>query len=127
MGATVKGGKELRLVLGKLSSAQGLQRIILPPMTMGAERMMTTAKRRTPVDTGALRASGRVYRGMISPRVTVMLGFHTSYAAAVHENLYAKHPHGQAKYLSSAVEDHVKDLERYIARSITNAVKTGAV
>lgn len=72
-----------------------------------AEIEMTEAKERTPVDTGALRASGHVETPEVSPgEVSVTLAFGgpaIGYAIYVHENLEALHPVGQAKFLESVL------------------------
>ena len=71
------------------------------------ERIMTDAKRRTPVDTGALRASGQTaWPDVAAASVSVTLGFGNTavkYAVYVHENLAARHPVGEAKFLENAV------------------------
>jgi len=72
-----------------------------------AEIEMTEAKQRTPVDTGALRGSGRVEGPETNAdEVSVTLGFGgpaAPYALHVHENLEAFHKVGQAKYLESVL------------------------
>ena len=80
------------------------------------------AKQRTPVDTGALRASGfvegpKVRRGHISDRI-VFGGPAAPYAVIVHEDLEAHHPVGQAKFLESVlVESAPYLLERTVDRA----------
>lgn len=73
------------------------------------EEMMTLAKERTPVDTGALRASGHVIPPTISGgKVKSVGGFggtSVNYAIMVHENLNVHHRVGQAKFYESAVND----------------------
>lgn len=68
-----------------------------------AEIEMTESKRRVPVDTGALRSSGFVEGPNFTPRaIECVLGFGgpaAEYAAAVHEDLDAHHPTGEAKFL----------------------------
>jgi hypothetical protein len=59
-----------------------------------------------PVDTGELRDSN-----FVDPpeqdgnTIRVRLGFDTEYATAVHEDLEAFHPHGQAKYVSQPLNE----------------------
>src|SRR4051812_48059240 len=56
------------------------------------EHVIGDAQQLTPVDTGALQASGTTEPAAESGgKVTKLLGFNTSYAAAVHENLTANH------------------------------------
>lgn len=70
---------------------------------------MTEAKRRTPVDTGALRTSGHVTKPSWSGRkVSVNLYFGgpaAPYAIYVHENEDAFHRVGQAKFLESTLNE----------------------
>lgn len=95
---------------------------VAPPLYREAEAIMTAAKQRTPVDTGALRASGHV----ASPNITatgasVTLGFGgpaITYAIFVHENLTARHLVGQAKYLESAINEARAGIEARLAASL---------
>lgn len=84
-----------------------------------AETIMAAAKEITPLDTGALRNSGHVQLPVITPQqVTVRMGFGgaaASYAIYVHENLTARHPVGQAKYLEVPVNRARKGLAKRIA------------
>jgi hypothetical protein len=84
-----------------------------------AQVIMTEAKRRTPVDTGALRASGHVgLPEREGSKLTVPMSFGTEYAIYVHENLEAKHPVGQARFLASAVEDAAPGLSERVATRV---------
>jgi hypothetical protein len=75
-----------------------------------SERLMTMAKMLTPVDTGALRSSGRV-EGPInvsSHGATFVLaygGVALDYALRVHEDLQMHHDVGQAKFLETPVRE----------------------
>jgi hypothetical protein len=88
-----------------------------------AEIEMAEAKRRTPVDTGALRASGHVELPKIAGQnVTVAMGFGGAaapYAIEVHENLEAFHPVGEAKFLESTLNES----KPYLAKRIADRVK----
>lgn len=83
-----------------------------------AEVWMTEAKKRTPVDTGVLRSSGHVQGPTFSGRVIevklVFGGPAAKYAAAVHENLTAKHNVGQAKYLESVTAERGRRMSQEI-------------
>jgi hypothetical protein len=84
-----------------------------------AEIEMGEAKRRTPVDTGALRASGHVGFPVFEGRdIAVTLNFGgpaAPYALVVHEDLGAWHAVGQAKYLESTLLESAPFLPTRIA------------
>lgn len=75
-------------------------------MVLEQEAIIATAKARTPVDTGVLRASGTVLSPEVrGTEIAVTAGFGgaaQAYAVVVHERLGAHHPVGQAKFLESA-------------------------
>jgi hypothetical protein len=87
-----------------------------------AEVEMTEAKRRTPVETGALRASGHVQPPVRTRRdVSVRLvfgGAAAGYAIYVHENMEALHNPGQAKFLESVVLESVPYLAARVAARV---------
>ena len=87
-----------------------------------AERIMTDAKRRTPVETGALRASGQIQPPTTTPTtVSVAIGFgnsSTPYAIYVHENLRARHPVGEAKFLENAATAARRGLDARLAADL---------
>jgi hypothetical protein len=87
-----------------------------------AQIEMTESKRRVPVDTGVLRASGRVSEPERSGRnISVMLsygGAAEDYAIYVHENLEAFHRVGQAKYLESVLDESAPHMAARIAARV---------
>lgn len=93
---------------------------------MEAQIEMTEAKRRTPVDVtppmphpGLLRSTGHVDQPERSGRhISVTLSFGTEYAVYVHENLEAFHQIGQARFLSSVLEESQPYMAERIARRI---------
>lgn len=57
-----------------------------------------------PVLTGTLRRSGTAEDPRVTARyVIIEIGYNTRYAAAVHENMKARHKIGKAKYLEDAI------------------------
>ena len=85
-----------------------------------AEIEMTEAKRRVPVLTGTLRASGTV-TGPAKGEITVRLSFGgpaAPYALYVHENEEAWHRSGQAKYLESVILESAPHLGNRVAKRI---------
>jgi hypothetical protein len=87
-----------------------------------AQIEMTEAKRRTPVDTGTLRASGQVAQPARSGRnISVTLSFGgaaADYAIYVHENLEAHHRVGQAKFLESTLDESAPHMAARIAARV---------
>lgn len=88
-----------------------------------AEIEMTEMKRRTPVDKGILRASGRVHdpeRGW-GRKISVEMSFGTDYAIFVHENLEAFHPVGQAKFMESVINESRQFMASRVAARLKEA------
>lgn len=93
-----------------------------------AELIMAEAKRRTPVDTGALRGSGHVVppaREGLSTVVHLAYGGAgainrhgvpvDAYAVHVHEDLEAHHPVGEAKFLERPLTEAAPYLAERVA------------
>ena len=82
----------------------------------------TEAKRRTPVDTGALRASIHVEGPTVTGRristAIVAGGPAAPYAIEVHENLEAFHKVGESKYIERPLMEAAPHLAARIARRI---------
>lgn len=92
-----------------------------------AEIEMTEAKRRTPVKTGALRASGMVTGPTVSGgEISVTMSFGggaVDYAIEVHENLAMFHPRGgQAKFLESVVLESAPYLGQRVAERMSKGL-----
>lgn len=117
---SVRGAKELMEKLARL--------VTRVPDAFGvalyqvALQEMNEAKKRTPIDTGALKASGEVQRPEWNGReVSVVLQFGgptVDYAVHVHENLEAIHPHGQAKFLESVLLESAPYIPARVAARI---------
>jgi len=80
------------------------------------------SRRRTPVDTGTLRATHETSRPKVTFRgieVTIQVGGPAApYAAAVHEDLEAFHKVGQAKFLESTIMQSSPFMAQRIANRI---------
>lgn len=78
--------------------------------------------RRTPVDTGALRGSHQVSKPQIQGRiisVTISVGgVAAPYAVIVHEDTYATHSVGQAKFLESTILESSPFMAARVARRV---------
>lgn len=84
--------------------------------------LQTDAQKRSPVDTGALRASAetrRTLRGV--DKVVVSVGFSARYALYVHENVGANFKVGQAKFL----EEPARLMETKIGEFVRTEVRKG--
>lgn len=83
---------------------------------------LTEARYRTPVATGALRASGYVAEPQITERqIDIEIGFGgpaAPYALYVHENLSAHHKVGQAKFLESVLMESAPFMAARIAERV---------
>ena len=117
---TVTGVSE---AISKLSRmGVDVEPIIASELNVQHEMIMTIAKQRTPVDTGALRSSGHV----IPPKITrgkiqsigAFGGTSVLYAIFVHENLQVHHRVGQAKFYQSAVQEKSSDIAPAIKAKI---------
>lgn len=79
-----------------------------------AEELLAATRPRVPVDTGALRDSGRAEDGWII--------FDAPHAAIVHERLDLKHDAGEAKFLENAANANRHEIAETLARDIRRAV-----
>lgn len=90
------------------------------------EKVMTEAKRLTPVDTGTLRSSGRVGKpSRQGASITLPLTFGgpaQEYAVYVHEDLTARHTNGEAKFLEGPVKRHASRFGANVAATVRAAM-----
>ena len=95
-----------------------------------AERIMTAAKRLTPILTGALKGSGQVVPPTETARgASVTMGFGNSaigYAVHVHENLQAHHPVGQAKFLEQPLNEARSGMDARLAEDVRREIARAA-
>lgn len=116
----IKGLDEMRRNIQRVAAQ--IPEVLAAALYVEAEIEMAEMKARTPVDTGALRATGRVERPEWTSRtVRVELGFGSSavpYALVVHEDLDAFHTVGQAKYLESVLNESAPYIAARVARRI---------
>lgn len=95
-------------------------------MYLVGEEIMTDAKKRAPVDTGAMRGSGYVTPPDVrGTRVTVEEGFGGAakdYVIEQHENLALAHPVGEAKFLERAMDAARTDAGTKIAAVVRGAL-----
>lgn len=108
-----------------------VQRELPTAINRESERLMTMAKRLTPVDTGTLRASGRVEGPDfdLGGRVVFHLAYGgpaIGYALRVHEDLMMHHTVGMAKFLETPVREEV-GTGRSEQRVLRDLQKLGAL
>jgi hypothetical protein len=91
-----------------------------------AELTITDAKRQTPVDTGALRSSGFADSVNDDGMAAVMQFGNSSvdYALVVHEDLDARHPSGNAKYLENAMLSRQPGMEARLGAKLASQIAT---
>ena len=122
---TIKGLNRLIKKLNSLGS--DANREISPALFQEAEEIMGRSKSLVPVDTGVLRSSGHVQRPEVDRNgVRVTLGYGgpaEAYALAVHENLRARHPVGQAKYLEQPLLEALPEVKRAVGKALDRAIK----
>lgn len=86
------------------------------------EQIMAESKRRVPVDTGNLRASGHVQAPKTENlSVSVTLGYGgpgVGYALPVHERFDVRHKVGGPKYLEQPVMEFAGQMEAILARDL---------
>jgi hypothetical protein len=88
-------------------------------MTEIALLLKKRAQKRTPVDTGFLRTSSQQRVETAGESFKSIVDYTADYAIAVHENLNARHPTGQAKFLRDALILDVKPkFEKILAKYI---------
>lgn len=90
-----------------------------------AQEAFAASQDEVPVDTGALKASGRVRpeSGVYSRGNDVYVeitygGTAIDYGVYVHENLEANHPHGKAKYLEDPMVRQINGASGRIADKV---------
>jgi hypothetical protein len=82
---------------------------------------LAESNRRTPIDTGDLRNSGRLESQQTARSASVEIVYGSDsvdYAVTVHEDLEAFHRVGQAKFLESTLNESEPHMGKRIARRI---------
>ncbi len=80
---------------------------------------MKEAQRRTPIDTGDLRASAAIVQTVTKSKIETDIVFDMPYAIFVHEDLEANHPRGgQAKFLESVLRESAPHMADRLARRL---------
>jgi len=92
-----------------------------------AEDILDASQLLVPVETGALRASGRVEETEDGAEV-IYGNDMVNYALYVHEDLQARHPRGgQAKYLEQPALEIMRDAYRTVEDAVDDTVRKYAI
>jgi hypothetical protein len=115
-----EGQRELQKKLKALGTVLLLE--TGPALFTEAVEIEQASRKRTPVDTGALRASHETERPVVqrnSVSVTISVGGPAApYAIKVHEMVEVPHRVGEAKFLEKSVLEAAPGLNARIARRI---------
>jgi len=76
-------------------------------ITEGSHVILDRSNELVPVATGELKDSGKVEK---PSRLESEVTYDADYAIHVHEDLEAFHPHGQAKFLQTAISEKSKEI-----------------
>lgn len=87
-------------------------------MQKAAMYIKRESQRLTPVDTGRLRRSARVTKVGKGFDVVVGVSYNTDYAVYVHERLDVFHPRGQAKFLSTVIQNQRNEITGIVLQSL---------
>lgn len=81
--------------------------------------ILKDAVNRAPIDTSALRQSGRVIykRSFSKNKLKAVIGFYTAYAAAQHEGDF-EHTDGEQYYLSNALKANIYNIKKELGADI---------
>jgi len=116
----IHGGEELKETFEKILKA--VPHEVSEALYQEAEIERKESMRRTPVDTGALRASHETSRpemGWEGWEVTISVGGPAApYAVYVHEDMEAFHHVGQAKFLESTIKESAPHMAKRVANRI---------
>ncbi|MCK9310675.1 MAG: HK97 gp10 family phage protein [Bacteroidales bacterium] len=116
----MKGYEQVRSKLQKLPDSlakagqEGLHEV--------GQKIFDQARDSVPVDTGALKGSGKMDESISGNKVKIIIGFYTEYAVYVHEILSYHHPHGKAKYLEDPFNSNISNIETTIASKMKGAL-----
>jgi hypothetical protein len=127
------GSEQLKAALAALGAQA--PRVLASAFLQEAEVVMEKAKELTPVDSGNLKSTGRVIPPVLEgDTLTVTLTFggpaangeEVHYAVYVHENLTARHPVGEAKFLERPVLEWADVAEARLAAHVGKAIEEQA-
>lgn len=87
-----------------------------------ADELLRLSNSQVPLDTGRLSSSGKVQDGKNEKEVIV--GYHTKYAARLHENPQYNFRNGRkGKYLEDPLKQNMTKWARYVEKSLQEVTK----
>jgi hypothetical protein len=115
----IKGGAALKKKLKSIDTVKVRPKVSKALLAAG-EIVVAAAKKRTPVDTGALRANVNMTPyNITSEGGNLNIAYLQEYAPYVHERLELRHRVGEAKFLENAIMD---GSVRAVALNVINRV-----
>jgi len=115
--------QQLREVMRSLDDAiTDVQRATQASVYKGALFLQRQVLPRIPIDTGTLRNSAFLDSNWDPTAPMVRVGYGADYAIYVHENLKARHPVGEAKFLERALVDNAGEIRRIIRSGVADAL-----
>ena len=118
MKATLLGKKRFYTSLKAISTVD-LPGIYRGSLKKTANRTLKASLKKTPIDTGHLRASASAKVLEVSPEGgEAEVKYTAKYSIPVHEILTSHHPVGQAKFLESTVLSMMPVFPRIVGKSI---------
>src|SRR5690606_8070155 len=117
--STWRSSREAAMAI--MRSADELKRLAREGMaeglTLAAERVRAVATPLTPIQYGDLRSGHTVVPATADTLESAVTNY-VSYAIYVHEDLSARHPVGQAKFLEKATRDSASDVEQIVGAAV---------
>lgn len=125
LGATIDGLADLARANARVRAA--IKQAQADAMRAEAEALLADSQLLVPVETGALKASGRVedvrLAGDSSDFVVAYGGEGIDYAIRQHEDLTLHHPQGgSAKFLERPALERLKGLEARVGKRVADAI-----
>ncbi len=116
-GFRLDGAKEMSQKLAALAAK--FPRTVARAMEEEMDIEMAESQNRTPVLTGLLKSSHqRLSATIVGNQISCVIEVTAPYAINVHENLYAFHRVGQAKFLESTLNESRRFMGSRIARRV---------
>src|SRR3954465_12398068 len=111
---------------GLAAKSEAAQKAAVRAVDQYGEKVLGDAQELCPVDTGFLIGSATSQPAELEGQgVTKKIGFGAEYAIFGHENLNAKPPQGQAKFLSTGIERNKPGFDAFVGAAVQAAMERG--